>query len=262
MNGKRLRILLIDGDDGRSELAASLRNEARCECDECEEIVPLQAARDALSGFNQAANRSRQPISNEWLSACMSPVDYDIVCLHTSDDYSRDYFERFLVPKVTLLFSGDLNSSWVSDTIPGWNPEKHGPFERTQLQEHICDFVFEFAPNIPPPWDVFEGRSALAQLRERLFAVLLAISTTAPTDSRADFTRDLSGEPFLNTVLRRVSRDRTVHEKVKGLLARHLVRCWLKRGCETAENGSNTETDNQTKQEIEQLLKLLCKSIE
>src|ERR1035441_713360 len=131
------RVLLIDTDLSRAKTAAALRNDCQCVCDECEDVLPLQEAHNALKGVTLATNRSRETIKAEWSDGCISPEGFDIVLLHTSNDYSKGYFEQSLGRHLVVMFSGDKGGSWGKDVAK--NLAKHKLVSREELQEYICD---------------------------------------------------------------------------------------------------------------------------
>lgn len=203
------RVLLIDNDLSRAKTAAMLRNDCQCVCDECEDVLPLREAHNALNGVSLASNRCREPIRPEWSSGRITPEGFDVILLHTSNDYSKSYFEKLQGPHLVVMFSGHKNGSWghKDNREVAVNPGKHLLVSREELQEYICDFVHEYRQSLPPPWEVFEGRSAPGRVRERLFASVVLSDATVEGGTLPVFEGDLSDPEYLSSVLTRVFPD-------------------------------------------------------
>jgi len=260
------RVLLIDNDPGRAKTAATLRSDCQCVCDEREDVLPLQEAHDALKGVTLAANRSREKIKAEWSGGCISPEGFDIVFLHTSNDYSKHYFEQLLGQHLVVMFSGDKGNSWGKDVTA--NPAKHKLVSREELQEYICDFVHEYRPILPPPWEVFEGRSASSRVRERLFASEVLSDAVIENGTRPLFNGDLSGPEYINSVLTRVFPDEAadLRQKAEAILSGddrtqgriHQALKGFVQSSGGALIASGGDLPAQNDKAIDQLLNLLC----
>jgi hypothetical protein len=249
-------VLLIDNGDECLKMAKSVGAELLC-FNHSEHVCSLT---DALQNplLNCPFNGSKASLKQEWKPHCVAAYSHSIIFLHTSNAYSKAYFEEFCKDKVVVLFSGDLSGAWPNDF--GYKlPDNARIFHRSrEVLPYAADFVFEFQPDTQPPWEVFEGRSASAKIRERLFATGLLADVISKAELKVGFEEDLSNTSFLEVVLERIA-DKTLRDEARMSLESRSVR-WSLAGCPQAAGGnvSNIQDNAQAEQELEQLLKLLC----
>ena len=77
--------------------------------------------------------------------------------------------------KVVVLYSGEAeNESWFSecsDIDKSRVAYFHLGYDQVRyFADVLCDFLFEFKPNEPPPWEALKGRSAKCKALEQEFA--------------------------------------------------------------------------------------------
>lgn len=253
------RILLIDNtDERRKRVSSLLRANDLCSCEERKEVCNAKDAVDAVKHL-QPFTAAQSRIKDEWKDCVVSPNGFDIVLLHTTNAYAKHYFQEWLTSNVVILFTGG-SDYWHDCPGVGLDSRRHFFTTPAAIDEFICDFAFEFTPDVEPPWEVFQGRSVSAKFRERLFARQLLTGTPAPKNRKSLFAEDLAGEPFLKVTIERLSKDQSIRDEVRRLLANAFVQ-WSLAGCAQtgSEITSGTQGSAEAKQELERLLRLLCK---
>jgi hypothetical protein len=171
-------------------------------CDDLDEVIYLVEAIAALGTISRT-NKSRASL-NQWASDCVNAQNYEIVLLHTSNAYSRDYYQLFLNAKCVVLFTDDPSNSWAA---PGENPRPTNapkPINRTQLREYACDFICEYRLGVPPPWEAFEGKSRAAMVRARLFSCALILDVPNAKQEHRFESGDLSKSDEIKSMLTRI----------------------------------------------------------